>query len=58
MKRNYMQPEIMVMNIHTDLSLLTGSGTLNLNNDSQDAVGADAVLSRKSGFSLWDDDEE
>ena len=53
-----MQPEIMVMNIHTALSLLTGSGTLNLNNDSQDAVDADEVLSRQSGFNLWDDDEE
>ena len=58
MKKNYMQPEIMVMNIHTALSLLTGSGTLNLNNDSQDAVDADEVLSRQSGFNLWDDDEE
>lgn len=58
MKKNYMQPEIKEFYISTDLILMAGSGTLNINSDTEDAVGADAVLSRQSGFSLWDDDEE
>ena len=58
MKKNYMQPEIKEFYIRTSFTLMAGSGTLNMNSDPEDAVGADAVLSRQSGFSLWDDDEE
>ena len=56
MKRQYIKPELNVYELNTHATILANS--LVLNSNSEDAVDEEEVLSRQSGFSLWDDDEE
>ena len=56
MKKTYIAPEMKVVKVKTAARMLAGS-SFNLNSSSERVSGSSA-LSRESGGSFWDDDEE
>ena len=56
MKKNYIEPKLMVINIETQGVIATSTMQVN-SSDSYVIKDNDAVLSRKS-FSIWDEEEE
>lgn len=58
MKKRYMQPTMEVVEMGTQLNLLTGSILqLVIDSNPDDAVEENAQLSRRHGYD-WDDDED
>lgn len=56
MKKNYIEPKLMVINIETQGVIATS--TMQVNSSDSDAITENNdVLSRKS-FSAWDEEEE
>ena len=56
MKKNYIEPKLMVINIETQGVIATSTMQVN-SSDTDGIIDNNEVLSRKS-FSIWDDDDE
>ena len=56
MKKTYNAPEMKVVKVQTAAGMLA-QNSFSLNRSSE-RVSGDAALSRESGSSIWDDDEE
>ena len=55
MRKTYNAPEMKVVKVQTAAGMLAGSFNLN---SSSERVSGNEALSRESGGSFWDDDEE
>ena len=55
MRKTYKAPEMKVVKIQTAAGMLAGSPTMDIKSGT---VGGNQALSRESGVSFWDDDED
>ena len=59
MKKTYIIPESLVIDIHFNHSLLSGSPIGQISNDNNDEIkNSDGFGSRDAGFDFFDDDED
>ena len=56
MKKTYIQPSTLVMNVAMQQMICTSGFTMGISKDSNDAIDAGVVESRSS--SAWDDDDD
>lgn len=56
MKKNYIEPKLMVINIETQGVIATSTMQVN-SSDTDGIINNNDVLSRKS-FSIWDEEED